>query len=125
MKISIDMDGTLWQHQDFFRAFMKAMQKDGHQVGILTSHSHKIESGDRRLMQGRGFTEPDFFLNRKDDSEHGAPFKIRTIKEQGIDYHFDDFDFGASTSMGEHPRIFRVWFEKPEGTHINKPGLPE
>jgi len=128
MKISIDFDGTLWQHQDFFATLMKAMQAAGHEVGILTGHHMKTKSDDINLMLSRGFVEPDFYIGRPNDSEeHGGTFKPRMIKEHSIDYHFDDFDFSQPRCielMGSHPRIFRSWHDGPRGSHLKKPALP-
>lgn len=128
MKISIDFDGTLWQHQDFFRAFMIAMQKDGHEVGMLTGHHMKTKSDDFNLMKARGFPAPDFFIGRPDGGTiHGGSFKPRMIEKHNIDYHFDDCDYSQPHCvelMGDHPRVLRTWNEKPRGSHVNKPELP-
>lgn len=96
MKISIDLDGVLWHNQAFFRSFMLAMQKEGHQVGILTSHKIIHEFADRALMEKRDFPCPDFYIGRpKDHKERTdglsyAALKVKAIQEHGIDYHFDD-----------------------------------
>lgn len=90
MKISIDLDQTLWHHQAFFRAFMRAMQRDGHQVGILTSHKFIHEAADRALMEKRGFPNPDFYIGRRDIGGDYAKQKAVAIVNHGIDIHFDD-----------------------------------
>ena len=128
MKFSLDFDGTTWQHQEFFIAFMKAMQAAGHQVGMLTGHKENIKERDIDLMLKRGFPKPDFWLGRPNDASiHGGSFKPRMIEEHNIDYHFDDCDFSQPKCielMGDPPRLFRVWHEKPKGSHIKKPALP-
>ncbi len=129
MKISLDFDGTTWQHQEFFIAFMNAMQAAGHEIGMLTGHHQHSKDKDIALMVSRGFPKPDFFIGRPDGSHwHGGSFKPRMIEEHNIDYHFDDCDFSQQKCielMGDHPRIFRVWHEKPKGSHIPKPALPK
>jgi hypothetical protein len=99
MKISIDLDGTLWHRQAFFRLFMRAMQKDGHQVGILTSHKVIHEHADRALMRERGFPAPDFYIGRPLDWRGDlACFKAGAILGNNISLHFDD----DTVSLIEH-----------------------
>lgn len=128
MKISIDYDGTLWQHQEFFGAFMRAMQAAGHLVGMLTGHHQHSEDKDIDLMLSRGLPRPDFYIGRPDGSHwHGGSYKPRMIEKHNIDYHFDDFDFNQPKClelMGNHPRVFGSPFEGAKGTHVQKPTLP-
>ncbi len=64
VKISIDCDGTLWDHMSFFRNFMISMQAQGHQVGILTGHTNDSREKDIDLMVSRKFPKPDFYFGR-------------------------------------------------------------
>lgn len=93
MKISIDYDGTLWSHMAFFRAFMKAMQAQGHTVGMLTAHSDDniCIHQDLALMKARGFPEPDFWFG----NTGGDWSKPKVILREGIDIHFDDGNGGG------------------------------
>ncbi len=129
MKISLDFDGTTWQHQEFFKAFMRAMQAAGHQVGMLTGHHEHSKDKDIKLMMSRGFPKPDFWIGRPNGTRwQGGSYKPRMIEKHNIDYHFDDCDFSSKKTvelMGGHPRLFRCWHEKPKGTHIQKPKLPK
>src|SRR5260221_4970468 len=95
LKISIDMDGTLWQNMGFFREFMLMMQGQGHQVGILTGHGLESEKPDIELMIARGFPKPDFWFGREeaDLPYNGAEMKSRRILSENIDYHYDDLDY--------------------------------
>ena len=95
MIISIDLDCVLWHKQSFFRSFIKAMQQEGHKVGILTSHKVLHESADRALLRERGFVQPDFYIGRPMSAgratlEELAQLKAQAIREHGIDLHFDD-----------------------------------
>jgi len=38
MKVAIDMDGTLWAHQELFMAIWRGLNSAKHEVGILTAH---------------------------------------------------------------------------------------
>lgn len=121
MKISIDFDGTLWSRMAFFREFMFAMQARGHQVGMLTGHSHDMESKDVALMLARGFPKPDFYFGRTPDYMHlnGAHFKSMVIKREGIAMHFDDYDYDNPDTdrlfkeLGQEEQIARVKARTP------------
>ncbi|MCK5617199.1 hypothetical protein KAR91_85840 [Candidatus Pacearchaeota archaeon] len=65
MKIAIDMDGTLWQHMNFFRSFMLSMQASGHQVGIMTVHSPKDRGQRYRLNVEQEVSKTLFFHKYK------------------------------------------------------------
>lgn len=105
MKISIDFDGTMWSHMAFFRNFMHAMQKAGHQVGCLTGHNEYIRQNDIDLMVARGFPVPDFWFGRTEEyvSKNGSVYKSVVILREGIEIHFDDCDFGNPESL----RLFK------------------
>ena len=129
MKISLDYDGTIWQHQEFFKAFIKAMQAAGHKVGMLTAHRPETKDKDIALMVARGFSRPDFYIGRPSGTGMGiGAYKAKMIEENNIDYHFDDCDYNSPKvieDFGDHPRLFKCWFEKPKGSHIQKPNLPK
>lgn len=95
MKISIDFDGTITRYPEFFSAMMRAMQNDGHQVGILTGHHHEQEKDDLKWLLYHDFPVPDFWIGRSptndpDTSDH----KLTSIARHKIDLHFDDCDLG-------------------------------
>jgi hypothetical protein len=116
VKISIDLDCTLWHHQNFFRALIPAMQAAGHQVGILTSHKIIHRPADLALLRERGFPEPNFYLGRALDSkgEDYAILKARAIRENGVDMHFDDgLAEQIRTELGED--AYRVIAMTPRG----------
>ena len=125
MKISIDFDGTLWSRMAFFRALMVAMQAQGHQVGMLTGHGHDGEAADIANMLSRGFPKPDFYFGRTPDYMHlnGAHFKSMIIKREGIDMHFDDYDFDNPATetifrdLGQELHIARVKGPEPHTYH--------
>lgn len=93
MIISIDLDGTAWRHREFFGAFARAMKKDGHKVGILTSHEDTIAGADMALFKARFGIEADFWIGRKvnEGFENHKDWKVLKLKEFNIDYHFDDW----------------------------------
>lgn len=126
LKISIDFDGTLWSRMGFFRPLMISLQKDGHQVGMLTGHRHTSEEKDIALMLSRGFPRPNFYFGRTPDFMHlnGAHFKSMIIQREGIDMHFDDYDYDnpdtekAFRELGQELRIARVKVRQPHDTHF-------
>ncbi len=94
MKIAIDLDGTAWKYQDYFRDLIRNLRNLGHEVGILTAHSKDIEGADKRLLKARGFPEVDFFINKtnKEKKLSSKEWKIKKCEEYDIDILFDDFD---------------------------------
>lgn len=102
------MDGTMWDHQTFFRDLMRSMQSMGHQMGVLTGHREDIKERDLILMRMRRFPEPAFFYCKSMDDERTNPvFKAETILAEGIDLHFDDYDF-ARNGKAQYEQIFGV-----------------
>lgn len=92
MKVAIDLDGTAWKYQDYFRDLIKNLRELGHTVGILTAHTKDIEEADKRLLKARGFSDIDFFINKPDPNTLSKQWKIKKCEEEGIDILFDDFD---------------------------------
>jgi hypothetical protein len=98
VRVSFDLDGTAWKHQAIFIALAKALQRDGHEVGVLTAHSEGLRAADLRLWAARGFPAPDFFYNADDMLKAGVGSlglrhqKISFAEMVGITCHFDDFD---------------------------------
>lgn len=121
MKISIDFDGTMWSRMGFFREFMLAMQARGHQVGVLTGHSHESEERDVALMVARGFPRPNFYFGRTPEymALNGAHYKSMIIQREGIALHFDDYDYDNPQTerlfkeLGQEERIARVKARQP------------
>jgi hypothetical protein len=97
MKISLDLDGSVWSHKSFFRELMIAMQAAGHQVGILTAHRDIHRDADLFLLTAENFPMPDFFYCRPYKSHLTyAEFKAQTILNEGIDIAFDDCNFDGT-----------------------------
>lgn len=127
MKISIDFDGTLWSHMEFFREFMAAMQDYGHEVGMLTAHNEDMRETDLALLELRKFPVPDFWLGRPAEYQGttSADFKSDVILREGIDLHFDDCDFDnpeTSQTFDEKLgplayKVIRVRHREPHNVH--------
>ena len=114
MKISFDLDGTIYDHQEFFQELFKVFQEFGHTMGILTGHASTSEEADLRKLEAIQIY-PDFYFGRTLDyiPLNGAHFKSMIIKREGIDIHFDDYDYDNTDTirifkeLGEQ-KIFRV-----------------
>lgn len=108
MKISVDLDGTLYAHAAFFRALFRLYQAAGHTVGVLTGHADYGEEHDRKKLGDMGIV-PDFYLGRTPAyiPRNGMHFKLDMIADHGIDLHFDDLDY-------DYPDTTRIFREAPE-----------
>lgn len=118
MKVSIDLDGTLFAHRDFFRELMRLFQAAGHEVGVLTGHKAESEEHDRKKLTKDGFN-PDFYLGRTAGYMplNGSIFKRDMIALHNIDIHFDDLDYGNLDSIrlfdeSDHARLRLVTMPK-------------
>lgn len=121
MKISIDLDGTLYSRMAFFRELMLAMQSRGHKVGILTGHGQDSEAHDVRRLMEAGFPKPDFYFGRTPEYMplNGAHYKSMVIRREGITLHFDDYDFDNQDTarifaeLGDEVHIARMKAREP------------
>lgn len=116
MKFSFDLDGVCYERPEVFAAIAHALQAAGHEVGVLSGH--RQESGDRVLakLERLGFPRMDFYFGRRpeDMDKNGAVRKSQVIAEEGIDLHFDDYDFNNRDTirlfgaLGQEQRVARV-----------------
>lgn len=93
MNIGIDLDGTAWEYQDFFKELVVALKQRGHSISIITAHVNLVEA-DLLLWKRRGFPPVDAYIS-KVTGEEGIPsreWKLDTAKKYNLDYIFDDFD---------------------------------
>lgn len=116
MKISLDLDGTCLEQQEFFKELMRLFLEAGHGVGILTGHRQDSENRDREKLAELGFPSPSFYFGRTEDYMHlnGAHYKSMVIEREGIDIHFDDYDYNHPdtiklfSTLGQEHKIVRV-----------------
>lgn len=116
MKISIDLDGTLLEKQEFFAEFMRLFLAAGHEVGILTGHRHDREEHDREKLRELGFPSPSFYFGRTEEYMHlnGAHYKTMVIERESLDLHFDDYDYNHPdtiklfSQLGQECKIARL-----------------
>jgi len=94
MKVAIDLDGTAWSYPAVFSDIMEAMQKSGHQVGILTAHNVRSKDSDIDLFKRRGLPNPDFYIAKESEESGIKPrvWKPAMMKKHNIDMLWDDFD---------------------------------
>ena len=90
MKISVSLDwnGTYLEHKMFFDCMAKAMQKDGHRVGIVTGERERRK---QEILNSLGFT-PDFIYLWGEYTAIGNSnlWKCEIMDKENILVHFDD-----------------------------------
>lgn len=98
MKITYDLDGTLFAYPNELLSFAFFMRKRGHQVGILSGHGMwHIRDNILPALEKIGF-KPDFYIGRDfeptdpnwDRDIKNQEWKPKMIRENNIDIHFDD-----------------------------------
>ena len=116
MKISYDLDGTLFAYPTELLNFAWLMQKCGNEVGILTGRNlEDINNNVLPLLKQHGFT-PDFFIGRDfeptetdwDANIKNQVWKPQMIKEHNIDIHFDDQCEGSIGEDNGGAKIIKV-----------------
>jgi hypothetical protein len=96
MKISIDWNGCYMEHKEYFDEMAKALQKAGHQVGILTGERERDPYDKRKskrdeIMKDIGFA-PDFVYlwGEYETIANGNMWKAERMVENEIMVHYDD-----------------------------------
>lgn len=116
MKISFDLDGTLFKYPNELLGFAFFMQKLGHKVGLLTGHNNKhVEANILPMFKQVGFT-PDFYIGR--DFEPQEPnwdhdiknqvWKAKMLELHNIDIHFDDEIEGEIGKNSSGAKVIKV-----------------
>jgi hypothetical protein len=83
MKIAVDLDGTISEFPEFFKAFTKAMSRSGCKIYIVTDRPPGTEEQVAEQLQGYGITYETIKITRQ---------KSRYILDEGITVLFDDTD---------------------------------
>ena len=121
MKIAIDLDGTAWYHERFFWSFVRAMQSEGHLVGILTSHGEEMKKYDLDLWEARMFPRPDFYICKSQEDKdrlkptkgNNGTWKAEQVTKHRIAYLIGDLDGNedyVEAFREVHPhKLIRVW----------------
>lgn len=88
MKISIDFEGTYTEHRAFFNEFAKAMQNEGHKIGIITGERDKKKEA---IKEELGF-EPDFMYlwGETETIANANLWKAQKMDMEDVYLHFDD-----------------------------------
>jgi hypothetical protein len=107
LKIAIDLDGTAWKHQEFFKDFIIGMRLLGHSIGIITAHSMNYLEKDLELWKARGFPDNVDFYYGKPEGLLIGEWKRHIMEKEKIDVLIDDFG-------GDNKDIMKSFFnEKP------------
>jgi len=88
MNISLDWGGCYLEYRPFFDAMAIAMQKDGHQVGIITGER---EPRRQEIVGSLGF-KPDFvhLWGEFETIANGYLWKCKMLDQENVYVHFDD-----------------------------------
>lgn len=98
MKVSYDLDGTLFAYPTELLMFAFMLQKSGHEVGLLTGRAiWDLEKNILPMLAQNKFV-PNFYIGRDFEPEEqdwdqnikNQIWKPKMIKEYNIDIHFDD-----------------------------------
>lgn len=88
MRISFDWGGCYLEHREAFNAMANAMNKDGHEVGIITGErQHRKEE----ILNSLGFDAK--FISLWGDDEpisNGSLWKCEQMDALNVVLHFDD-----------------------------------
>jgi len=95
MRIGIDLDGTAWEHREFFIEIIKGLKQLGHTICIITAHVN-LANSDMELWKKRGFPTIDEYISKVagEESIPSREWKLSASKQLHLDYIFDDFDTG-------------------------------
>ena len=100
--IAVDLDYTILAFPDFFKIFFLSLQKQGHQVGILTARPSSYDNENKIFLEKIGF-KPDFYLSKSEEysSMPVGMFKGIVCKTKNIDVIFDDFEHSNPKIVGD------------------------
>jgi FMN phosphatase YigB (HAD superfamily) len=92
MRISFDLDGTIYAYPEMFRRLYQAFRAAGHEVGILTGHNFSEQTLDLARLHSYGFGPWDFlgYTNTEGDVPATVAAKAQYLIDQVITLHFDD-----------------------------------
>jgi len=117
LKISLDFDGTVTDHVEFFAALTSSMQAAGHLVGLLTLRQMPEREFVQNWLAKKKFPAFDFEIYYIPAAypDHIA-WKKATIEQCKIDYHFDDMGYDLESGLAASlrlPNVFHVQCSPP------------
>ena len=89
LSISFDIGGVLSKYPHVFRPMVKALQRGGCRVFVITDMNDHEQSV--RFVQGNGYDIPAENILNADYTAHGEDCKAVVIRDHSIDVHVDDF----------------------------------
>lgn len=92
MKVSFDLDGTVYASPNVFRALQHALKAAGHDVGLLTGHGPAEQPTDLARLTSLGFGPWDFlgYTDTVNRVQATILAKVQYLIDHAIDLHFDD-----------------------------------
>lgn len=113
MIFSFDLDGVLYEYSGALVPIITSLKLAGHQVGVLSGHRQESEEKDRAKLLSMGYPEFDFYFGRRPEDMpfNGAIRKSQVLRDQEVDFHFDDYDF-------DHPDTIKLFAELGQETKI-------
>lgn len=116
MKFSFDLDGVLYEKTEAYKVLCRALKSSGAMIGVLSGHRHSSKDKVLKNLSDLGYPDFDFYFGRRPEDMHlnGAVRKSQVIKDEGIDVHFDDYDFDwpdtvdLFASCGQESKILRL-----------------
>lgn len=93
MKVSLELHGCYWEHKIFFDEMAKGMQKQGHQVGVITGEreTDPFSGKDNRaeILKNLGF-KPDFLYlwGHNETIANGNLWIVERMIKEDVYLHF-------------------------------------
>lgn len=89
MRIAFDIGGVLSKYPHIFRPMVAHLVAGGAEVFVITDmHDH---AQSVRFVHGNGYDIPDENILNSDYATYGELCKAKTIRDNRIDVHVDDF----------------------------------
>jgi len=98
MRISFDYNGCYREHKEYFDIMANALQKAGHEVGMLTGlrekeydYNNNLRDNKKDMIDNLGF-KPDFAIvwGENETISNGALWIAQKIMSENIQVHYDD-----------------------------------
>lgn len=89
MKIGLDLDGTVYEYPEFFRALIDLFHSQGHEFYCTSSHGRGEWPDDCKRLQALGIDADKISPALMYDNRHGD-IRLKAKQADSLDLVFDD-----------------------------------